>query len=101
MPSLPNHSAGVTSTSEPNFRRSTTTTTATSPAAIEKNGLRGARNHKVLCPWCSAQRKNKRDPCLSAVFDRRLSHADVRVLAALGAGQGQQREEPKFNDGVY
>ncbi len=43
---------------------------------------RRAGNHKVLCPWCSAQRKSKRDPCLSVI----VGPAQSRKLGFLDEG---------------
>ncbi len=42
-------------------------------AALTDRGIRlgsyDVGDHKVLCPKCSAQRRNKRDPCLSVKVD--------------------------------
>ncbi len=40
-------------------------------------------NHKVPCPWCSTQRKKKRDPCLSVI----VGPAQSRKLGFLEDGQ--------------
>ncbi len=40
-------------------------------------------NHKVPCPWCSTQRKKKRDPCLSVI----VGPAPSRKLGFLEEGQ--------------
>ncbi len=41
--------------------------------ALTDQGIRlrnyGVGDHKVVCPRCSAQRRNKRDPCLSVKAD--------------------------------
>ncbi len=41
--------------------------------ALTDQGIRlrsyGVGDHKVVCPKCSAQRRNKRDPCLSVKVD--------------------------------
>ncbi len=42
-------------------------------AALTDQGIRlrsyDVGDHKVVCPKCSAQRRNKRDPCLSVKVD--------------------------------